>query len=211
MDISLNWIKDFVELPDMPALELGTRFTLTTAEVEGIRVKGEGLAKVSIVEVISKKPHPEADKLNLVTFETGKGTKEVVCGAPNVKVGMRVFYAPIGTTLPNGMTLEPKKIRGILSDGMLCSGPELGLGENSSGLMELPADAKVGAGFLDYMKMNKDIILEVDNKSLTHRPDLWGHYGLAREFAASHQKPLKNPFSPEWEKKNRNYGSIATI
>lgn len=201
MDISLNWIKDFVELPDMSALELGTRFTLTTAEVEGIRVKGEGLAKVSIVEVISKKPHPEADKLNLVTFETGKGTKEVVCGAPNVKVGMKVFYAPIGTTLPNGMTLEPKKIRGILSDGMLCSEPELGLGENSSGLMELPADAKVGAGFLDYMKMNKDIILEVDNKSLTHRPDLWGHYGLAREFAASHQKPLKNPFNPEWEKK----------
>lgn len=201
MHISLNWIKDFVELPDMPAKELGSRFTLTTAEVEGIHAKGAGLDKVSVVHVISKKPHPEADKLNLVTFETGSGTREVVCGAPNVKEGMKVFYAPVGTTLPNGMTLEPKKIRGILSDGMLCSESELGLGEGQGGLMELPSTSTVGASFMEQMQMQPDVILEVDNKSLTHRPDLWGHYGLAREFAASHQRPLKNPFGPEWQKK----------
>lgn len=199
MHISLNWIKDFVELPDMSPKDLGSRFTLTTAEVEGVHATGAGLDKVSVVQVLSKKPHPEADKLNLVTFETGKGTREVVCGAPNVREGMKVFYAPVGTTLPNGMTLEPKKIRGILSDGMLCSSSELGLGEGVNGLMELPETAKVGAMFMEHMKLNPDVILEVDNKSLTHRPDLWGHYGLAREFAASHQKPLKNPFTPEWE------------
>ena len=200
MLISLDWIKDFVELPDMPAKELASRFTLTTAEVEGVLITGQGLENVQIVQVLSKKPHPEADKLNLVTFETGKGTREVVCGAGNVREGMKVFYAPVGTTLPSGLTLEPKKIRGILSDGMLCSSTELGLGEGVDGLMELAADATVGTKFSTYTQQKADVILEVDNKSLTHRPDLWGHYGLAREFAASHEKTLKKPFSETWEK-----------
>lgn len=201
MLISLDWIKDFVEIPDMPPKELASRFTLTTAEVEGVIVSGQGLENVQIVQVLSKKPHPEADKLNLVTFETGAGTREVVCGAPNVKEGMKVFYAPVGTTLPSGLTLEPKKIRGILSDGMLCSSTELGLGEGVDGLMELPADAAIGTKFAAYTKQKSDVILEVDNKSLTHRPDLWGHYGLAREFAAAHEKKLKTPYDSTWEKK----------
>ena len=203
MLISLDWIKDFVEIPDMPPKELASRFTLTTAEVEGVIVSGAGLENVQIVQVLSKKPHPEADKLNLVTFETGAGTREVVCGAPNVREGMRVFYAPVGTTLPSGLTLEPKKIRGILSDGMLCSSTELGLGEGVDGLMELPADAVIGTKFPAYTKQKADVILEVDNKSLTHRPDLWGHYGLAREFAAAHSKPLKRPYDSSWEKKQQ--------
>lgn len=200
MHISLDWIKDFVEIPDMPAKELGTRFTLTTAEVEGVHVSGAGMENVQVVQVLSKKPHPEADKLNLVAFETGKGTREVVCGASNVKEGMKVFYAPVGTTLPNGLTLEPKKIRGILSDGMLCSSTELGLGAGVDGLMELPSDTQIGLKFSVYSKQKPDVVLEVDNKSLTHRPDLWGHFGLAREFAASHEKPLKDPFTSDWSK-----------
>ncbi len=131
MHISLNWIKDFVEIPDMSPQDLATRFTLTTAEVEGVQVSGGGLGNVQIVEVLSKKPHPEADKLNLVTFTNGKENLEVVCGAPNVREGMRVYFAPIGTTLPGGLTLEAKKIRGVMSQGMLCSAPELGIGEES--------------------------------------------------------------------------------
>lgn len=201
MHISLNWIKDFVELPEMSPQDLATRFTLTTAEVEGVHVSGGGLGSVQIVEVLSKKPHPEADKLNLVTFTNGKESFEVVCGAPNVRDGMRVYFAPIGTTLPNGLTLEAKKIRGILSQGMLCSAPELGIGEESGGLFELPKDAPLGMKFLEHRGIKSDVLLEVDNKSLTHRPDLWGHFGLAREFAASLNKPLKNPFDEEWEKK----------
>jgi phenylalanyl-tRNA synthetase beta chain len=201
MLISLNWIKDFVELPELSAQELASRFTLTTAEVEGVTTSGQGMENVQIVQVLSKKPHPEADKLNLVTFETGKGAREVVCGAPNVKEGMKVFYAPVGTTLPSGLTLEPKKIRGILSDGMLCSSVELGLGAGIDGLMELSQDAKVGQKFSEFKNEKPDVILEVDNKSLTHRPDLWGHYGLAREFAANHEKVLKNPFDENWQKK----------
>ncbi len=202
MLISLNWIKDFVEIPDMPPKELASRFTLATAEVEDVIVKGESLRAVKVVEIKSLKPHPDSDKLNLVTFDIGNGTtKEVVCGAPNVRPGLKVPYASIGTTLPNGMTLEPKKIRGILSDGMLCSETELGLGDGKAGLMELSSDAVSGMSLPDYLKMDSDVILDVDNKSLTHRPDLWGYLGLAREFSAAHNKPLKNRFTPEWEKK----------
>src|SRR5690606_6860582 len=110
MLISLNWIKDFVEIPDMPAKELGSLFTLATAEVEDVIIKGAGLRPVTVVEIKSLRPHPEADKLNLVTIFTGKDEREIVCGATNVRVGLKVPYAPTGTTLPNGMTLEPKKI-----------------------------------------------------------------------------------------------------
>lgn len=202
MLISLNWIKDFVDIPEMSPKELGSLFTLATAEVEDVIIKGAALKPILVVEVKSKKPHPDSDKLNLVTFDYGKGQlKEVVCGAPNVEVGIKVPYAPIGTTLPNGMTLEPKKIRGILSDGMLCSETELGLGEGKSGLMVLSSDAIPGTPLPEYLKLESDVILDVDNKSLTHRPDLWGYLGLAREFAAAHKKPLKNRFNAEWEKK----------
>jgi phenylalanyl-tRNA synthetase beta chain len=201
MLISLNWIKDFVAIPNLPPKELGSLFTLATAEVEDVIVKGENLKSILCVEIKSLKPHPEADKLNLVTFDFGGGElKEVVCGAPNVKVGLKVPYAPIGTTLPNGMTLEPKKIRGILSDGMLCSETELGLGEGKGGLMELRTDVVPGTSLPQYLNLESDIILDVDNKSLTHRPDLWGFLGLAREFAAAHKVELKNPYQESWQK-----------
>jgi phenylalanyl-tRNA synthetase beta chain len=210
MHISLNWIKDFVSIPELSPQEIATRFTLTTAEVEGVEASGDGLKNVIIVQIKSIKPHPEADKLNLVTFDTGKGDFEVVCGAGNVKVGMKVYFAPIGSTLPNGLKLEAKKIRGILSQGMLCSSTELGLGEGVDGLLELPVDAPVGMTFFEHRQIKPDIILEVDNKSLTHRPDLWGHYGLAREFAASFNQKLKTPFTKEWENKIiSNFGKGA--
>src|SRR5690606_11333487 len=149
---------------------------------------------VSVIKSLRK--HPEADKLNLVTIDYGaKELKEVVCGAPNVKVGLKVPYAPVGTVLPGGCKLEPKKIRGILSEGMLCSEKELGLGEGASGLMELSEASTIGSKLSEILKVDFDIILDVDNKSLTHRPDLWGMYGLAREFAAGFEQKLKKPFN----------------
>lgn len=201
MLISLNWIKDFVDIPDMSPKELSSLFTLATAEVEDVIVKGENLKPILCVEIKSLKPHPEADKLNLVTIFTGKEEREIVCGATNVRVGLKVPYAPTGTTLPNGMTLEPKKIRGILSEGMLCSEVELGISEEGKGLMELDPSVVPGTSIVDYLNIKSDVILDVDNKSLTHRPDLWGYLGLAREFAAAHKKPLKNRFTAEWEQK----------
>jgi phenylalanyl-tRNA synthetase beta chain len=202
VQISLDWVKDFVELPNIDADELANSFTMTTAEVEDVKITGEFLNKIKIVKILSFKKHPEADKLNLVTFDLGAGkTHEVVCGAPNVKEGIKVPYAPLGITLPNGMTLEAKKIRGILSEGMLCSAVELGMGAESSGLMVLDdAKAEPGQTMASYLNQKPDVILDVDNKSLTHRPDLWGHYGIAREFAAAYNKPLKNKFNEAWTK-----------
>ena len=137
-----------------------------------------------------------------------KKPKEVVCGAPNVRVGIKVPYAPLGTTLPSGLTLEPKKIRGILSAGMLCSEVELDIGEGASGLMELSEDSKPGMSMLEYLDLKADTIIDVDNKSLTHRPDLWGHYGIAREFSAAYEVELCNPYGAKWKSKlEENFSS----
>jgi phenylalanyl-tRNA synthetase beta chain len=199
MKISLSWIQDFVDLPNLSPLELSERLTLGTAEVEEVSTTGlfwKSL-KVAVIRHIEK--HPEADKLNLVTFSVGEeGTRQVVCGASNVRVGLKTVFAPTGVTLPIGLTLEPKKIRGILSEGMLCSEEELALSESSAGIIELPEDAPVGAVIADYWKKSSDIILDIDNKSLTHRPDLWGHFGFAREFAALYELPLRDRFDQAW-------------
>lgn len=200
MLISLDWIKDFVNLPDMKPDDLANDFTMTTAEVEEVTTTNKHLEVIKVAQIKSLRKHPEADKLNLVTFDFGgKELKEVVCGAPNVRKGLKVPYAPLGTTLPNGLTLEPKKIRGILSDGMLCSEVELNIGQGASGLMELPADAQIGLPMIEFLGLKADTIIDVDNKSLTHRPDLWGHYGLAREFSARYETELKNPFDDKWK------------
>lgn len=199
MLISIDWIKDFVKLPDnLSPKQVGEKFTLATAEVEDVISVGEHLEKITVVEVLEKEPHPEADKLNLVTFTNGKTNFKVVCGASNVVIGMKTAYAPLGVTLPNGLTLEPKKIRGVLSEGMLCSEEELGFKEESEGILELPKDTKLGLTMLEVFNETKDIILDVDNKSLTHRPDLWGHFGLAREFATVFKNRLNDPFTSSW-------------
>ncbi len=202
MLISIDWIKDFVSIPDLDIKTLGTKFTLATAEIEEIKTCGEIFEEIIVVEIVSFEKHPEADKLNLVTFKINDSeTRRVVCGANNVKVGIKIPYARVGLSLPNGMTLEPKKIRGILSEGMLCSQEELGIPTTLDGIWELDSNTPVGTKMIDYLKLKKDIIIDVDNKSLTHRPDLWGHYGIAREFSAIFESKLSDRFNREWESK----------
>lgn len=199
MLVSVDWVRDYVSVPDLTPEEIYKRFTLSTAEVEEVKIKNAHLEKIVIAEIISFEKHPEADKLNLVTFKfSDSDIRKVVCGASNVKVGIRIPYAPTGTLLPNGLLLEPKKIRGILSEGMLCSEEELGFKDESDGIMELPKNAPIGMNMLQFFSLKKDTILDIDNKSLTHRPDLWGHYGMAREFATVYDLNLKNPFTKEW-------------
>lgn len=199
MLISIDWIKDFVKLPDLSPKEIGSKFTLATAEVEDVVSVGGVLEDVKVVEIVSFEKHPEADKLNLVTFKINETeTRKVVCGASNVRVGLKIPYAKIGLTLPNGMTLEPKKIRGILSEGMLCSQEELGLPVTIDGIFELPSVTKIGTSMLEFLNLKKDVVLDVDNKSLTHRPDLWGHFGIAREFSTIFNLPLENKFTETW-------------
>lgn len=199
MLVSINWIKDFVNLPKTVDDQLAKRFTLATCEVENVKTINQHFSKILVAQIEKIENHPDSEKLHLVTIDLGSQKTTVVCGAPNVATGMKVPYAPLGTTLPSGLTLEPKKIRGILSEGMLCSQAELGLGSDDSGLLMFASDAPVGSTLESYLKTTSDILFDIDNKSLTNRPDLWCHYGLAREFATVFKTELKNPFNKEWE------------
>ena len=201
MLISLNWIKDFVDIPStLSGQELAEQLTLAVCEVEKVIASDRDVSRVRVVCVEKVDPHPQADKLHLVTFGDGEGESfQVVCGAANVRPGLKTFYAPCGTVLEGNIELEPKKIRGVMSKGMLCSAKELGLGQDESGLVELPQDAPVGKTFFEYTDQREDILFDIDNKSLTHRPDLWGHYGMARELAAILKVPLKIPLGASGE------------
>ena len=309
MKVSLDWISDFVDLPKgLSDREIAEGLTLGLCEVEGLERPGAVFQSVVAAKITAVEKHPKADKLKLAAVELGGGKSvTVVCGAPNCRAGITVPYAAVGTTLPGGLTLEPKTIRGVLSEGMLCSEEELGLsagpggsaepvsaegpdgsagpggsgdsgepggsgGSGSSGeqrppggpggrggIMELPEGTPAGTRLSDLPEIPgrrggpgaegesdaegigpgsgtgaggpeaesgpgaggggprsgaggggpggegpdtpaaaDDLILDIDNKSLTHRPDCWGHYGLAREFAAIFSRPFRDRFSPEW-------------
>ncbi|MFP4444454.1 MAG: phenylalanine--tRNA ligase subunit beta, partial [Spirochaetia bacterium] len=200
MYISTEWIQDYVDIKNIEPDALAERFTLATCEVEGYETAGELFEKVRVAKVTAVEPHPNADKLKVVTFSLGGGESgKVVCGAPNVAAGQKVPFAPVGVTLPVGFTLERKEIRGVVSEGMLCAEDELGLSDDHEGLMELRPETPEGITMAEYLGTTRTIILDIDNKSITHRPDLWGQYGMAREFAAVFGKPPADRFNRKWE------------
>ncbi|MFH1254891.1 MAG: phenylalanine--tRNA ligase subunit beta [bacterium] len=183
MHLSLNWLKDFVDIPKSITPEkLGELLSLHTVEVEKIEYQADKFKKVVVGKILRINPHPNADKLKIVSVDTGAGELEIVCGAGNISVGQFVPVALSGALLPNGMEIKPVEIRGVKSNGMLCAEDELGLGDGHGGIMILEK-AKIGRNFGEYLGLN-DIIFEVDNKSITHRADLWSHYGMARDMAA---------------------------
>lgn len=193
MFVSINWIKEFVDLSGCDIEKLISSFTLATAEVEDIFYKGRDIEKVVVGEILTCVDHPDNAKfkkpIHLLTVDAGEKVCNIVCGAPNVRVGMKVALALAGgRVLAGEITLA--KVYGYPSEGMCCSAFELGLSDDKSGLMELPADAVNGTDIKALLPI-EDIIFEVDNKSLTNRPDLWGHYGIAREFAALTGRELK--------------------
>lgn len=200
MLVSTDWIRDFVRIPREKGGEIARKVTLATAEVESFTSINKHLKSIIVVEITGVCQHENADTLNLVSFRDTKGEiGEVVCGAPNAKKGLKVPYAREGTVLPDGRVIEPKKIRGYLSRGMLCSSEEVGIGDgDASGLLELPDNAPLGVDLLSFYQFKEDVVLDIDNKSLTHRPDLWGHYGFAREFAAIWKTKLLSPYDEKW-------------
>lgn len=191
MLISINWIKDFVDLSGLDIDELIHKFSLSTAEVENeIFYKGGNISGIVVAEIKSVENHPDSKKLHLLKVDAGEAElADVVCGAPNVRVGMKTAFAKLGAQIGD-ITIAPRELAGYTSYGMCCSERELGISDEHAGIMDISDNVPNGTDIKSLYQID-DIIFEVDNKSLTNRPDLWGHYGMAREFAAIAGRPLK--------------------
>ena len=191
MFLSMNWICDFVDLSGLDKVKLINQFSLSTAEVENeIFYKGSDISGIVVAEIKSVIDHPESKKLHLLKVDIGEDEDiDVVCGAPNVRAGMKTAFAKVGAKIGE-ITISPRDLAGYTSYGMCCSESEIGISDDHSGIMEITDDVALGTDLKDIYDID-DIVFEVDNKSLTNRPDLWGHYGIAREFAALAGRPLK--------------------
>jgi phenylalanyl-tRNA synthetase beta chain len=189
MKIAESWLREWVN-PDLDTDELGHQLTMLGHEVDGIEYEGAGIADVVIAEVVACGKHPDADKLSVCKVSDGGAELiEIVCGAPNVRQGMKTPLAKPGVKLPNGMKLRKTKIRGVVSNGMLCSAIELGLGDESDGIMELSADAEVGAPLVDLLGL-PDAVIDLD---LTpNRGDCFSVLGIARDVSALTGAALKD-------------------
>ena len=189
MKVSLNWLKDYVEIR-MEIKELINLLTMAGLEVGQAISTGEGFDKIVVAEISSIRKHPNADRLSLVEVKSGKEKFSIVCGATNIREGQKVPFALIGARLPDGVEIKRSKIRGEASDGMLCSEIELGLGQDATGIMILPAELSSGVNFGEALGL-KDTILDI---SITpNRPDCLCIIGVAREIAALTHQRVKYP------------------
>lgn len=180
MRAPLSWIREFTPVA-VPVPDVVSALNQLGLEVEGVEQPGDEIVGVIAARVLDVVPHPNADKLSLVDITTGDGETRVVCGAPNVVAGMVVPYAPSGATLPGGFTLERRKIRGEVSDGMLCSARELGLGDDHSGILGLDTGTELGRDVREVLGLD-DVIFDL---AITpNRPDAMCIVGVARELAA---------------------------
>ena len=194
MNASYEWLRAFVPTDRSPG-EIARILTERCATVEEIVALREDLAPIVIARVVDVAPHPDSDHLSLTKVDAGTGALlDVVCGAPNVAAGKLYPFASVGTRLPGGLTIEKRKIRGALSQGMLCSARELGLGEDHAGIMELDVDAAPGTPFLRAVPVG-DTRLVIDVAPI--RPDLLSHLGLARELGAALGATPEMPALPD--------------
>jgi len=192
MKISETWLRRWVD-PDVSTDALVERLTLAGLEVDGTERFGAGLEGVMVGEVLDVAAHPDADRLSVCRVSTGEEEVQIVCGAPNVRAGLRSALALPGTVLPSGMKLKRAKLRGVESAGMLCSIAELGLGEESDGIMELPADAAAGTPLGELLGL-PDTVIDID---LTpNRGDCFSVLGVAREVATFTGAALTDPSVP---------------
>ncbi len=208
MYISKNWLKDYVDLPDsLSADDLALQLTMSTVEVEKVVDQKKNLENIVVGKVVKLKKHPDADKLTVCRVTDGQQEYQVVCGGSNLSEGMLVALAKVGTGVKwhgegEVVTLKKTRIRGVKSEAMIVSASEIGLGEliqsaDEKEVIDLSTfDAKPGTPLAQLLQM-EDMVLDIDNKSMTHRQDLWGHYGMAREVAAIHRKKLKKYSAPD--------------
>ena len=190
MLISLNWLKQYIDLDGIEINEMENALTMIGQEVEKIDIVGGNLDKVVVAHLEEVKKHPNADSLTLCKVNNGKEILQIVCGATNHKTGDKVALAQVGARLKEDFTIKKGKIRGEESCGMLCSEVELGIGSDKDGIIILPEDAPVGVPFKDYLGIN-DTVFELE--ITPNRPDCLSHIGIARELSAYYGKELKYP------------------
>lgn len=204
MLISLNWLKEFVDLPEnLDPKELATELTIKTAEVDRVINEADAFENIVVGQILEIIPHPNADKLRVTKVSIGKENCQIVCGGSNLREGMYVAIAKPGSKVRwhgagDLITLERTKIRDVESDGMICAGSEIGIPDPTAKekeILDLSAMKTAPGTPLSELLQKNDVIFEFDNKALTHRPDLWGHYGIAREIAVltgAKLKPVKS-------------------
>jgi phenylalanyl-tRNA synthetase beta chain len=180
MKYSLKWLKELVPF-QWKLDELCERLTMAGVEVEGIATQGGGLDNVVVAQILKSDQHPNADRLSVCEVESGSGKKQIVCGAKNYKVGDKIPLALPGAKLPNGMEIKRSKLRGVESEGMMCSAKELALAEDAEGLLILPPELQLGIPIVEALHLDDTIL---DLEITPNRPDLLSHFGLAREIAA---------------------------
>lgn len=180
MKFSESWLRSFCN-PDWTSEQLADRLTMAGLEVEELSSFAPAFTGVVVAEVLGITRHPDADKLNVCEVQTGSGIRSIVCGAPNVAPGIKVPCALPGAVLPGGFEIKPVKMRGVQSDGMLCSARELGLSEDHSGLLLLEPEARVGQDIRQAMSLDEKVFLLKLTPNLAH---CFGVFGIAREVAA---------------------------
>ena len=189
MKFTLSWLREHLDTT-ASVYEISERLTSIGLEVEAVQDRAAALASFTVAKIISAEQHPNADRLRLCMVDTGREQLQVVCGAPNARAGLSVVFAPTGATIPaNGMVLKASKIRGVDSNGMLCSASELGLSGDHEGIIELAPDAPIGAPIAGVMGLNDPMI---DVSITPNRPDCLGVHGIARDLAASGMGMLKS-------------------
>ncbi len=190
MRVSRQWLLEWVSVP-WEAQELGERLTMAGFELEALEPAAPPFSGVVVAEILEAAPHPQADKLRVCRVAAGQGEPlQIVCGASNARAGLRTALARVGATLPGEVRIKAARLRGVESQGMLCSAKELGLAESSAGILELPADAPVGAALREYLALD-DQVLELN--VTPNRGDALSVLGMAREVAALSGQPLGGP------------------
>ncbi|MBU1233144.1 MAG: phenylalanine--tRNA ligase subunit beta, partial [Proteobacteria bacterium] len=190
MKFTLSWLKEYVDTGDLSPEALADHLTMLGLEVDGVTEVFPDLKSLKTAKVLSVEPHPNAETLHLCEVAVGEDTYSIVCGAPNVRKDLITAIALPGTVMPDGTKIKPSKVRGITSNGMLCSERELGLSDSHTGIMELPADLEHGLPLRKVLGLD-DLQIEVD---LTpNRPDCASVIGIAREVAGITRTPLTLP------------------
>lgn len=198
-----------VNVKDLSIEEIAHRLTMSTAEIDSIEYSHQLLKNIFTAKILEVTKHPNADKLTVCKVDTGEGVIQVVCGAPNHKAGDIVALAPVRTKFTETFTITKTKLRGVESEGMLCSECELGLSVDHSGIMILPPNTPIGVSLADLYPDKIDVRFDIDNKSITHRPDLWSHTGFAREIAALFKLQFKNPVNYDIAKEFKQKESLV--